>query len=85
VAGALALLPRLRAIVIACRRGSLPAGWKAALELIGIGTRLAIPPGETLDDAQAAALRSDLEPLGQLTRATTRTHYPSRPRSPKPR
>jgi dihydrodipicolinate synthase/N-acetylneuraminate lyase len=67
VAGALALLPRLRAIVIACRRGSLPAGWKAALELIGIGTRLAIPPGETLDDAQVASLRCDLERLGVLT------------------
>src|SRR5690606_8329522 len=36
VARALQLERRLRAIVIACRRGTGPSGWKAALELAGI-------------------------------------------------
>jgi dihydrodipicolinate synthase/N-acetylneuraminate lyase len=58
---------KLRAIVTACRRGSLPAGWKAALELTGICSRSAVSPGEALDNAQLAALRSDLEKYGVLS------------------
>lgn len=64
---ALELQRRLRAIVIACRRGSLPAGWKAALELAGWCGRVAVPPGESLDATQVEALRSDLERLQVLS------------------
>ncbi|MEO5590741.1 MAG: dihydrodipicolinate synthase family protein [Gemmatimonadaceae bacterium] len=60
-------LRKLRAIVIACRRGSLPAGWKGALELTGICSRRAVSPGESLDDTQLAALRGDLEKYGVLS------------------
>jgi dihydrodipicolinate synthase/N-acetylneuraminate lyase len=66
IAHALAVARRLRAIVIACRRGNLPAGWKAALELTGCGSRVAVPPGESLDAVQVEALRRDLERLGVL-------------------
>lgn len=67
LARALDRLRRLRAIVIACRRGSLPAGWKAALELTGWCARSAVPPGESLDTTQVEALRRDLERLEVLS------------------
>lgn len=67
LAHALDELRALRAIVIACRRGSLPAGWKAALELAGWCTRHAVPPGESLDATQVEALRRDLERLQVLS------------------
>lgn len=63
---ALDIVRRLRAIVIACRRGSLPAGWKAALELAGVCSRRAVPPGETLEEVQLEALRLDLVRLAVL-------------------
>jgi dihydrodipicolinate synthase/N-acetylneuraminate lyase len=66
VPDALLQLRRLREIVIACRRGSLPAGWKAAMELAGWCSRIAVPPGETLDAKQVDALRADLQRLGVI-------------------
>lgn len=67
VAHALESLPRLRAIVIACRRGIGPSGWKAALELAGWCTRDMAPPAEPLDAVQLEAMRSDLTRLGVLS------------------
>lgn len=57
---------RLRAVVVACRRGNLPAGWKAAMELAGWCSRRPVPPGEGLDGTQVDALRRDLAHLGVL-------------------
>jgi 4-hydroxy-tetrahydrodipicolinate synthase len=64
VSDALLQLRRLREIVIACRRGSLPAGWKAAMELAGWCSRIAVPAGETIEGTQVDALRADLQRLG---------------------
>ena len=60
---ALNISRRLRAIVIACRRGSLPCGWKAAVEIAGIAPAHPVPPGEKLTAAQMEALRKDLQRL----------------------
>ena len=64
---ALDLQRRLRAIVVACRRGSGPAGWKAALELAGLCAADPVPPGERLEATQLDALRQDLERLEVLS------------------
>ena len=58
---------RLRAIVLACRRGTGPSGWKAALELAGLCAAEPVPPGEPLDAGQHEALRRDLQKLGVLS------------------
>lgn len=50
---------RLQRLVWACRRGSFPAGWKAALELAGICSGLTVPPTESL----SAELRAGLQPI----------------------
>lgn len=63
---AVAIQQRLHRIVTACRRGSGPAGWKAALESIGVCSRLSVPPGETLPAKEMEALREDLRHLQVL-------------------
>lgn len=60
---ALELERKLRPIIIACRRGHGPAGWKAAVEIAGLAPATPVPPGEGLDNAQYEALRADLQRL----------------------
>jgi 4-hydroxy-tetrahydrodipicolinate synthase len=67
LAHALDVQRRLRAIVMACRRGSGPAGWKAALEIAGWCSSHPVPPGERLDATQFEALRRDLGRLEVLS------------------
>ena len=58
---------RLRAIVLACRRGTGPSGWKAAMQIAGHCGGDPVPPGETLSTEEYEALRQDLERLGVLS------------------
>lgn len=55
---------RLQDIVAVCRTGSPPAGWKAALEHVGVCSRHLVPPGSALDDQQYARLSGRLAALG---------------------
>lgn len=63
---ALALQEQLTAVVVACRRGAAPSGWKAALALAGIGSGECVPPGRPLAEPLREALRGDLTSLGVL-------------------
>lgn len=61
---ALEISRRLFAVVLACRRGTLPSGWKAAVEILGLAPSLPVPPGEKLTAAQVETMRNDLRRLG---------------------
>ncbi|WP_291413941.1 dihydrodipicolinate synthase family protein [Actinophytocola sp.] len=61
---ALSVQRRLTAVVRACRRGTPPAGWKAALEIIGICAGNLVEPGSRLSAADHAALAGELAALG---------------------
>lgn len=61
---AIELQRRLAGIVASCRRGTPPAGWKAALSLLGIGTAAPVPPALPLPDDAIEQLRQEL--LGVL-------------------
>lgn len=50
-------------LVTVCRRGTFPAGWKAALELIGIPAGPPAPPTMGLSHEQVAALKEQLEAI----------------------
>ena len=54
---------QLFAVVQACRRGSPPAGWKAALEIAGLCSARMLPPAGRLADHDYRALSDDLERL----------------------
>lgn len=47
-------------IVQASRRGTAPAGWKAALEIAGVCSARLVPPADKLPEPLYAALREDL-------------------------
>lgn len=55
---------RVQDIVAVCRTGSPPAGWKAALEHVGVCSRRLVPPGSALDDRQYDVLCDRLSALG---------------------
>jgi 4-hydroxy-tetrahydrodipicolinate synthase len=61
-----ALQRRLHAVVMACRGGEFPAGWKAALELAGLCSRRLVAPATELDPAARERLRETLSELGVL-------------------
>lgn len=58
---ALALQRELAVIVAACRKGSPPAGWKAALSLAGICGRTLVPPARGLSENEVEELRRNLQ------------------------
>lgn len=66
---AIELQLQLSRIVAACRKGSPPAGWKAALSLTGICSPSLVAPGTALSPDLTEQLRRDLEELGVLTPA----------------
>jgi len=66
---AIELQQHLSRIVAACRKGSPPAGWKAALSLTGICSPALVAPASTLPLHLTERLQRDLEELGVLTRA----------------
>lgn len=55
---------RLTAVVKACRRGTPPAGWKAALEISGVCGRNLVDPASPLSAQDHAALAEELAALG---------------------
>jgi dihydrodipicolinate synthase/N-acetylneuraminate lyase len=57
---------RLHDLVLACRRGEPPAGWKAALELAGLCSGRLAEPATGLDDAERAQLGEALRAQGLL-------------------
>jgi 4-hydroxy-tetrahydrodipicolinate synthase len=61
---ALGLQRRLARITDACRRGSPPAGWKAALEIAGVCQAHPVPPGTALSAAEHARLAEVLTAEG---------------------
>jgi 4-hydroxy-tetrahydrodipicolinate synthase len=58
------LQDRLTAVVFACRRGSPPAGWKAALSLDDVCGPWLVPPGTALPTADRTDLADTLRRLG---------------------
>lgn len=54
---------RLVDIVTTCRRGTTPAGWKAALAWAGVCSAALVPPAVPLPDADRAELAAALERL----------------------
>lgn len=58
---AMALQKELAVVVAACRRGSPPAGWKAALSLVGICDRTLVPAARGLSENEVEELRRDLQ------------------------
>lgn len=78
-AQALSLQERLARIVLACRRGPAPAGWKAALEIAGVCGAHLIPPGTGLPEADYRTLAALLtaEGLAAEGAATTDTGAPA--------
>lgn len=66
---ALDLQRRLSDIVAACRRGSPPSGWKAALALAGFCSPAPVPPAMPLGDDAVEQLRSALLAAGTLDAA----------------
>ncbi|HEX3814797.1 MAG TPA: dihydrodipicolinate synthase family protein [Mycobacteriales bacterium] len=50
-------------IIQACRRGAPPAGWKAALEIVGVCSARLVSPASRLPDELYSAVRADLERL----------------------
>ncbi|MCW3840695.1 dihydrodipicolinate synthase family protein [Micromonospora yasonensis] len=67
---ALELQRELTAIVSACRKGSPPAGWKAALHLVGVCSPYLVPPASHLPDAALDQMRGDLRAAGLLAEDT---------------
>lgn len=63
---AAALERRLRQVVEACRVGSFPAGWKAAVAAVGGCRPWLVPPRAPLPDDRADVLRRRLGELGVL-------------------
>ncbi len=57
---------RLTRLVLACRRGPSPSGWKAALAGLDVCQPLLAPPARPLPDAIRAELADDLRSLGLL-------------------
>jgi 4-hydroxy-tetrahydrodipicolinate synthase len=57
---------RLHDLVVSCRRGEFPAGWKAALELLGLCSSRLAAPATGLDDAERAQLGEELRAQGLL-------------------
>lgn len=55
---------RLTALVKACRSATPPAGWKAALEIIGVCGRDLVGPASPLSAQDHAALAEELATLG---------------------
>lgn len=55
---------RLTAVVKACRRDTPPAGWKAALEIIGVCGRGLVDPASSLSVQDHATLAEKLAALG---------------------
>ena len=55
---------RLHDVVRACRSGSPPGGWKAALEHVGVCSRRLVAPGAGLDDTEFEGLGKRLAELG---------------------
>jgi len=53
-------------IVLACRRGAFPSGWKAALHALGICRADCAPPANPLAEPLRAELVRDLRDLGVL-------------------
>ncbi|UYY83579.1 dihydrodipicolinate synthase family protein (plasmid) [Arthrobacter sp. YA7-1] len=58
---ALELQRELGIIVAACRKGSPPAGWKAALSLSGICDRTLVPPAKGLSEDQVEEMWRKLQ------------------------
>lgn len=58
------LQDRLFAVVKACRRGDFPAGWKAALEVVGVCSGRLADPAAGLPPAERDALAARLASLG---------------------
>lgn len=84
LAKANALQHELTQLVMVCRAGYFPAGWKAALELAGVCGRQPVPPGTPFTDAQVAKLRDEI--ADHLPRTTTlRKFRICRPRLHRPR
>lgn len=50
-------------VVLACRRGLAPAGWKAALKMVGVCPATMVNPAIELSEPLYADLRADLMPL----------------------
>jgi 4-hydroxy-tetrahydrodipicolinate synthase len=65
---ALELQRELTKIVLACRRGASPSGWKAAIHALGICGADCVPPANPLADPLRAELVRDLRDLGVLDR-----------------
>lgn len=65
---AMALQKQLALIVTACRKGSPPAGWKAALSLAGICDRTLVPPAAALPEDQVEQIWDDLRRAGVFER-----------------
>ncbi|UPK73130.1 dihydrodipicolinate synthase family protein [Nocardioidaceae bacterium SCSIO 66511] len=61
---AMTLQRQVQDLVAVCRTGSPPAGWKAALEHVGICSRRLVAPGIGLDDEEFDRLSTDLAALG---------------------
>ena len=64
LAAARGLQATLTELILVLRRGSFPAGAKAALSILGISSPELVPPARGLDDEQIASLRVELERLG---------------------
>ncbi|MGW5240201.1 dihydrodipicolinate synthase family protein [Monashia sp. NPDC004114] len=64
LAGALGVQDRLTAVVYACRRGSPPAGWKAALHAVGVCGPGLVPPAIGLGTGEISDVRGRLAELG---------------------
>lgn len=64
---ALALQRQVQDLVDVCRTGSPPAGWKGALEHVGVCSRRLVRPGSGLDDEEFARLSARLTALGPET------------------
>lgn len=61
---ALSLQQRLTRIIAGCRRGELPSGWKAALEIAGVCAAHPVPPGLPLPVEEYGQLKDLLTAEG---------------------
>ena len=64
------LQQRLSHIVQTCRRGVSPAGWKAALAILGICADHLAPPASSLTESELAQLQQELGEFGFPEAAT---------------
>jgi len=62
---ALELQRELSVVVAACRKGSPPAGWKAALQLVGVCSSALVPPASAISLDMLEQLRRDLQSGGK--------------------